>query len=58
MLKSISNIGTILNKTEQKEISGGVAPCPEGTRRICIGIPPRVACFCHPVLSPGEELTL
>ena len=35
MLKSISNLGTVLSKSEQQTINGGAIDCPEGTRYQC-----------------------
>lgn len=36
MLKSISNLGTVLNKTEQQVINGGQISCPKGQVLVCI----------------------
>jgi hypothetical protein len=30
MLKNISNLGSVLNKSEQKSINGGEGNCPSG----------------------------
>ena len=35
MLKSITNLGTVLNKTEQRTINGGVKNCPPGLILVC-----------------------
>ncbi len=35
MIKSISNIGNVLSKTEQRVINGGQIDCPEGTHLYC-----------------------
>ena len=36
MLKSISNLGTVLSKSEQKTINGGQINCPDGQVLHCI----------------------
>jgi hypothetical protein len=36
MLKSISNLGAVLNKTEQRTINGGQIKCPRGQILVCI----------------------
>ncbi|CAL2056629.1 hypothetical protein [Tenacibaculum sp. 190524A05c] len=50
MLKSISNLGKVLNKDSQLKINGGAIKCPDGTRRVCIGspyLPTGVSCWCQ-----------
>ncbi len=37
MLKNISNLGTALNKAEQKTINGGVIYCPPCARKGALG---------------------
>ena len=34
MLKSISNLGKVLSKSEQQTINGGLEPCPDGSKRV------------------------
>jgi len=46
MLKSISNLGNVLNKSEQREINGGLLQCPEGTVYFCLGAHPQFSCWC------------
>ncbi|WP_408035545.1 hypothetical protein [Tenacibaculum aestuarii] len=55
MLKSISKLGNVLNKLEQREINGGLIQCPPHTRYICIGTPPMVSCWCQPFVQPGDD---
>ena len=44
MLKSIVNLGNVLNKTEQKEINGGQIPCGVNEILVCkFG-----RCWCQP----------
>lgn len=49
MIKSISNLGKVLDKNSQLKINGGVMKCPDGTRRVCIGSPylGGVSCWCQ-----------
>ncbi|MBA6154947.1 hypothetical protein H3Z83_00215 [Tenacibaculum sp. S7007] len=56
MLKSISNLGKVLNKTEQRTINGGIIKCPDGTRYVCIGLPPMRSCWCQAIALPGEDI--
>lgn len=56
MLKSISNLGKVLNKIDQQKINGGIINCPDGTRYVCIGLPPRRSCWCQAFIAPGEEV--
>lgn len=35
MLKSITNLGSILGKTEQRTINGGQKSCPPGLILVC-----------------------
>lgn len=47
MLKSISNLGTVLSKTEQKTINGGLMYCKDGASfewRLINGKWRKVAC--------------
>ncbi len=44
MLKSIVNLGNVLNKSEQKEINGGQIPCGVNEILVCkFG-----RCWCQP----------
>ncbi|RSC93215.1 hypothetical protein [Tenacibaculum singaporense] len=56
MLKSISKLGNVLNKTEQREINGGAIKCPPHTRYVCLGVAPLVSCWCQPFALPGDEI--
>jgi len=44
MLKSISSLGNVLNKSEQREVNGGQIVCPRGTYLKCDWI----RCWCGP----------
>ncbi|WP_156167059.1 hypothetical protein [Tenacibaculum mesophilum] len=44
MLKSISSLGNVLNKSEQREVNGGQIVCPRGTYLKCNWI----RCWCEP----------
>ncbi|CAM1355198.1 MULTISPECIES: hypothetical protein [Tenacibaculum] len=56
MLNSISKLGNVLNKSEQREINGGILQCPDHTVYTCIGTPPMVSCWCQPYFQPGDEI--
>ena len=43
MLKSISNLGNVLNKTEQRTINGGQINCPRGQVLKCNWL----GCWCE-----------
>ena len=43
MLKSISNLGNVLNKSEQRTINGGQIPCPRGQILKCNWL----GCWCE-----------
>ena len=47
MLKSISNLGSILNKDEQKTINGGQIQCPPNHILVCNWI----GCWCKKLLA-------
>ena len=53
MLKSISSLGNVLNKSEQRESNGGQITCPRGTFLKCNWI----RCWCEPeyVEEPIED---
>jgi hypothetical protein len=46
MLKNISNLGSILNKSEQKSINGGIASCTLNY----LWCPPGCVCYVDTVL--------
>ncbi|XRE44596.1 hypothetical protein ACIVBQ_002800 [Tenacibaculum discolor] len=43
MLKSIANLGNVLNKSEQREINGGQIACPRGQVLRCNWL----GCWCE-----------
>ncbi|MBA6154946.1 hypothetical protein H3Z83_00210 [Tenacibaculum sp. S7007] len=43
MLKTITNLGEVLNKAEQKTINGGQIQCPRGTVLRCNWL----GCWCE-----------
>ncbi|WP_408031063.1 hypothetical protein [Tenacibaculum xiamenense] len=63
MLKSISNLGAVLNKADQKKINGGAINCPEGTRYTCYtrlinGVLKTVYCHCLAIANPYPDLDM
>lgn len=47
MLKSISKLGTVLSKLEQKAINGGQISCPDGQVLHCVTLSPGYTrCVC------------
>ncbi|SEE67256.1 hypothetical protein SAMN04487765_3727 [Tenacibaculum sp. MAR_2010_89] len=50
MVKNISNLGTILNKSEQKFINGGVTTCDQIPYPCDTGFEPNENCKCVPIL--------
>lgn len=56
MLKSISSLGTALNKTEQQFINGGLNPgCPVNTNLNCFSGPFYCNVFNLPICNPLDE---
>ncbi len=50
MLKSISSLGIVLNKKEQREVNGGQIQCPRGQVLYCIWH----GCWCVSELQEEE----
>ena len=54
MLKSISNLGNVLSKSDQKKVNGGAKDCPEGSVFRCYyqlinGVLKTTFCSCVPL---------
>lgn len=58
MLKSISSLGTVLSKSDQKAIAGGHMDCNWADEILqCYGAHPYTRCFCVPKpKGPGDEV--
>ncbi len=56
MLRNISNLGSVLNTSEQKSIHGGLNPgCPVNTNPHCFSGPFYCNVFNLPICSPLDE---